>query len=215
MKSVGERLSRPIAGGLFGILLAMTSGCVDIGVGGETAPSRFYVLSATDSGVTPSANGPSLLVGPVTLPRYLDRPQIVTRPTPNQLSLAEYDRWGGRLDDNVTRVLTQDLSVHMNTSRVAVFPREQRVPNATQISLDVARFEQVGGGEVDLEAQWAIYPPEQRRGPMIGTSRIKVQPKGDDFAAIVAAMSEAIDRLAQEIAAELRKLPKASAAGGN
>jgi uncharacterized lipoprotein YmbA len=199
-------ISRPLILGLLCLLLA-APGCVDIG--GETAPSRFYVLSATETRGAPSPDGPALLVGPVTLPRYLDRPQIVTRPTPNQLALAEYDRWGGRLDDNLTRVLAQDLSVHMNTSRVAVFPREQRVPDAVQIALDVSRFEQVGAhSTVELDAQWSIYPPDRRQAPVIGLSRVKVEARGGDVVATVAAMSEAIDRLAQEIAAAARKLPK-------
>ena len=165
-------------------------------------------MSATEARATLSPDGPALLIGPVTLPRYLDRPQIVTRPTPNQLALAEYDRWGGRLDDNVTRVLAQNLAAQLGTSRVAVFPREQRLANAIQISLDIARFERVGeAGVVELEAQWSLYPPDRRQGPGVGTSRVSVRPAGEGMAATVAAMSEALDQVAREIAAEARKLP--------
>jgi uncharacterized protein len=180
-------------------MLVLFAGCVDIG--SQTAPSRFYVLSATDPTTAPSPSGLSLLVGPVTLPRYLDRPQIVTRSNPNQLELAEYDRWGGRLDDNFARVLSQDISVHLNTSRVALFPRDQRSSDAVQISVDVSRFEKVGAhSDVELDAQWSISPPDRGAKPVIGTSRIRVRPSGDSFPEIVAAMSSAVDKLAQEIA---------------
>ncbi len=193
--------SRPL---LAAVLLALlAAACVDIG--GDTAPSRFYVLSAPEATKPPPPDGQAILVGPVTLPRYLDRPQIVTRPTPNQLSLAEYDRWGGRLDDNVARVLAQDLAAHLGTSRVAIFPREQRLPDALQISVDVSRFERVGeNGDVELDAQWSLYPPN-RSEPVIGTSRVRVAPKGGGVEATVAAMSEALDRLAQEVAGAARK----------
>lgn len=210
MKSVlGMR--RSLAAAMLSMLVLGLSACVDVGIANETAPSRFYVLSAVEPASAPSPDGPSLLIGPVTMPRYLDRPQIVTRPSPNQLAFAEYDRWGGRLDDNFTRVLAQNLSVHLNTNRVAIFPREQRVPNATQITLDIARFEQVGERDVELDAQWSLHPPDRRQGPSIGSSRIRVTPKSDDFPAIVAAMSEAIDRLSQEIAAAARKMPRSAA----
>lgn len=194
---------RPILAVALSALVA--AACVDIG--GDTAPSRFYVLSAAEATKPPPPDGRAILVGPVTLPRYLDRPQIVTRPTPNQLSVAEYDRWGGRLDDNVARVLAQDLAGHLGTSRVAIFPREQRLPDALQISIDVSRFEQVGESAVELDAQWSLYPPG-RQEPVIGTSRIRVAPKSGGVEAMVAAMSEALDKLAQEIAdAARQRLP--------
>lgn len=200
---------RPVLTAALSGLLA--AACVDIG--GDTVPSRFYVLSAAEATRTPSApDGKAILVGPVTLPRYLDRPQIVTRPTPNQLALAEYDRWGGRLDDNVVRVLAQDLAAQLGTGRVAIFPREQRLPDALQISVDVSRFEQIGeNGAVELDAQWSLYPPN-RRQPVIGTSRILAALKGTGVEATVAAMSEALDKLAQEIAEAARKLPADGAA---
>jgi uncharacterized lipoprotein YmbA len=187
---------------------ALLTGCVEIG--NDTQPSRFYVLSAVEGRQPPSPDGPAVLVGPVTLPRYLDRPQIVTRPSPNELDLAEYDRWGGRLDDNVARVLAQDLGVHLNTTRVAMFPREQRLADAIQVSVDVSRFEQVGGrSTVELDAQWSIHPADRGAAPRIGTARIRTPVKGDGFAATAAAMSAALDELAQEITAAARKMPAA------
>ncbi len=198
-----------LAAALSGLL---ATACVDIG--GDTAPSRFYVLSAAETRLPQAADGQAILVGPVTLPRYLDRPQIVTRPTPNQLSLAEYDRWGGRLDDNVARVLAQDLAAQLGTGRVALFPREQRLPDALQISVDLSRFEQVGEqGEVELDAQWSLYPPDRRGPPVLGTSRIRVAPKGNGIEATVAAMSEALNGLAREIADAARKRLAGGAAG--
>jgi uncharacterized lipoprotein YmbA len=198
-------LLRTRAAGLLALSLLLAA-CVDIG-GGDAEPSRFYVLSASEPTTSPTRDIP-VLVGPVTLPRYLDRPQIVTRPTPNQLALSEYDRWGGRLDDNVARVLAQDLAVQLGTSRVAIFPREQRLPDALQIAVDVSRFEQVGdNGQVELDAQWSLYPPDRRQPPVIGTSRIREPSKGGNVEAAVAAMSRALDKLAQEIAAAARKLP--------
>lgn len=196
---------------ILGAAMMASSGCVDIG--GETPPSRFYVLSAIDPQGTLSSDGPAIMLGPVTLPRYLDRPQIVTRPSANELSLAEYDRWGGKLDDNVARVLAQDIAVHLNTSRVAIFPREQRLTDAVQISVDISRFEQVGqqGGNVELDAQWSLYPADRRGAPMVGISRVRTPVSGSGFAGTAAAMSAALDQLSQELVTATRKMPPARA----
>jgi len=62
----------------------------------KTPPTRFYVLpvltgaetAALSSGVKPDL---TIGVGPVTLPPYLDRPQIVTRASRAKLELGEFD----------------------------------------------------------------------------------------------------------------------------
>ena len=49
-------------------------------------------------------------IGPIKIPEYLNQPKIVTRKGPNELTLAEFDRWAERLKDNLTRVLAKNLS---------------------------------------------------------------------------------------------------------
>jgi uncharacterized protein len=68
-----------------------------IGLGAcASTPSRFYILNTLSASETipgtAAAQGPVIGVGPITLPKYLDRPQIVTRVGRNQLALSEFDR---------------------------------------------------------------------------------------------------------------------------
>ena len=44
-------------------------------------------------------------VGPVTVPDYLDRPQIATRSSSSSLQFSEFDRWAEPLEKNLMRVL--------------------------------------------------------------------------------------------------------------
>ena len=88
------------------ILLTMIflSGC-----GGSSAPSKFYLLSslAKSDAQTRNPESPVRLavgVGPVEVPAYLDRPQIVTRLSLNTLRLAEFDKWAEPLKDTVSRI---------------------------------------------------------------------------------------------------------------
>jgi len=62
------------------------------------------------------------VVGPVELPEYLDRPQIMTCESRNELQFAEFDRWAGSLEKAFSRVLAVNLSILLSTDRVAVYP---------------------------------------------------------------------------------------------
>jgi uncharacterized lipoprotein YmbA len=134
----------------------------------------------------------------VTLAKYLDRPQIVTRPTPNQLDVAEFDRWGGRLEDNVAQVLAEDLGRRLGTARVTVFPPEPVARTDARISVTIAQFERVANGDIMLEARWRLVP--LGREAAIDSARIVKRTSGSGYAATVAAMSEALGDLAARIA---------------
>mgnify|MGYP000004657022 CR=1 FL=1 len=79
----------------------LCSGLILVGlVGCATTPSsNFFVLSAGEVPTQGSPSGIALSIGPVDLPRYLDRPQIVSREGDNRLEVDEFNRWGGALDD--------------------------------------------------------------------------------------------------------------------
>jgi uncharacterized lipoprotein YmbA len=183
---------------LAGFLALALSGCV-----GDSQPSRLYVLSATEPPAQRSAQGLALSVGPVLLPKYLDRPQIVTRPTANELSIAEFDRWGGRLEDNVTQVIGENLSRRLRTGRVTLFPAEAAGSADLRISVTISRFECVGeSGECLLDARWQIVPPagQNRAAPIMGAIARTARPTGAGYAAIAAAMSQLLGDLSREIA---------------
>ena len=75
------------------------------GCKGSTPPITFYTLTPIPA--TQDAGGDQTIlkdvligIGPLKFPKILDRPQIVTRPAPGRLSLAEFQRWGGFLRDD-------------------------------------------------------------------------------------------------------------------
>src|SRR5262245_27125341 len=104
-----------------GVALLVLSGCL-----GTTPPTHFYLLPSRSSGDTasPASVGQrdlTLAVGPVTVPPYLDRPQIVTRTSPAKLTLADFEQWAGPLADTTARVLSEDLALVIPTERVALY----------------------------------------------------------------------------------------------
>jgi uncharacterized lipoprotein YmbA len=186
-------------------------------VGGcASQPSRFYLLSAVPNTETASLEmsgqqGPTIGVGPVTLPRYVDRPQIVTRTSPYELKVAEFDRWAEALDTNFTRVLAENLSILLPTARVVMSPWPRAIPIDYQVTVDVTHFLSQVGGDSLLIADWTLFKGEGQDALTSGRSRFSASPGGQDYAAIVAAMSQTVASLSREIATTIRGVgPKVS-----
>ena len=121
---------RHILLGLAAIILCgsplFLAGCAGLGKGTEKA-SKFYVLdsllqSETAGQLPTGREGVAVGVGPLKFPELLDRPQIVTRTTRNEVKLAEFQRWAEPLDVNFASTLAENLSLLLSSDRVAVFP---------------------------------------------------------------------------------------------
>ena len=103
--------------------------------------SKFYLLTPTADTAAPasaaakSAGGDFTIgLGPIKLPPYLDRPEIVTRMAPNRLELSKEDRWGESLQNGFTSAMERDLAAQAGPGRIIVFPWY----NTTHIDLQVA-----------------------------------------------------------------------------
>src|SRR2546430_11474761 len=120
--------------------------------------SKFFVLAPVGSdpaGATAASSRQILLgLGPVKLPAYLDRQEVVTRVAPNRLQLSSVDRWAEPLDVGFTRVLAQDLSSNLATQRITFYPWYNSTPVDYQVKIHVYRFESDKDGRVDLTAHW-------------------------------------------------------------
>ncbi len=184
-----------------GALLVALAGC------GTSMPSRYYTLSSLADGAA-AENIPciSLKVGPVELPKYLARKQIVSRPTANTFELAEFDKWAEPLEDNFLRVLTENLYSLLCIERVAMFPRASLMPVDYQLMVDVIRFDGNTDGNVTLTARWAVFG--KSAGKVLATQMSTfVAPSGaSGYESMVAAESRVLLQLSQEIARKIREV---------
>jgi len=192
----------------------LVAGCAQ-----QSQPSSFYVLSyenaldeATSS--TTMREGIALGVGPVQLPEYLDRPQIVTRASNNQLTIEEFDRWGGRLRESFTTVLMEVLSAELETDRIVEHPWNSPMQVNYQIIVNVTKFDTDETGRSILEVRWSLV--DVRRQSVLSTARSRfrqdVAAKADvaaptvDYDAVAAAMSRNVVAFGQEVAKQIRSL---------
>jgi len=176
---------------------------------GQTEPSRLYTLSdlTTNKTAPNKPNGIAVGVGPVTLPQYLDRAQIVVRQSANRLEASEFDRWAEPLKTTVPRVLTENLSVLLVTDRVYSLPRRQRVALDYSVVIDVARFEPTPAGTVSLVARWQIFGSDDKK--RLADGKTVVERDGaapGDFEAMAALMSDALIILSRDIAKRIAEL---------
>ncbi|NIO05462.1 MAG: hypothetical protein GTN74_12865 [Proteobacteria bacterium] len=179
------------------ICLLIAGGCA------TTESARFYTLSSLAiPGPEAEAVDRSVAigVGPIKLPEHLDRPQIVTRTSRNELELAEFDRWAGSLGDDFSRVLAENLSILLSTHRVSIYPWRKSVPVEYQVVVDVARFDGELGKNASLIARWSIFGGRDKKMLFMEKSRISDPALARDYESMVAAQSRALGHLSREIA---------------
>jgi len=186
----------------FLLILLVLESC---SLAGASRPSRFYVLS-TEPG-TATAGGVqhplSIGIGPVFLPDILARPQIVTRTDSNRIKLAEFERWGGDLDKNLLRVLSQNLMQRLNSNNIVTYPwRRQNNPDL-QISIRFFRFGGALGQEIRLAGIWQILDGKQGCQLMVRRFEFDEIPADTGYAAYVDALSRGVADLSQTLAGKL------------
>jgi uncharacterized protein len=155
---------------------------------------------ATATKESRNSGGISLGIGPIRLPGYLDRQEIVTRVSPNRIDLSEYDQWAEPLETNFSRVLGQNLAVLLPINRLVFFPWESTRSPAYQVEVEVLRFEANVAGDVQMSAHWAILETSKKIPLRSGESLLARQPAVKSTDAAVAALSETLADLSREIA---------------
>ena len=120
-----------------------------------SAPARFYTLDSTATADGAPAARYAVLVGPVSVPASVDRPQFVVQVAPNRVEIDEFNRWAAPLNDGIARAVAGDLAVLLGTPDVAVAPLANFNP-AYRVTIDVQRFESVPGESVLVDAVWAV-----------------------------------------------------------
>jgi uncharacterized protein len=188
---------------VLGFVILFFGGCSSFSA--RSDPSRFFTLSAI-----PVADGAasdpthrekiSLGVGPIKFPGYLDRQEIVVRSAQNRFQVSEYERWAEPLDENFTRVLSQNLAILLQTDWIVPYPwLNSRKPNF-QIEIEVLHFEPNAARDVQLAARWLVIDGRNKQPLNLKESRLTRHVNQGSIDASVAALSEAVADLSREIA---------------
>ena len=188
----------------FGLAFLSVSGCVNFSPMSD--PSRFFTLmplpqvEQSQGRGTGETNNMFIGIGPIRFPAYLDREQIVTRAGQNRFDVTENDRWAEPLEENFTRVLSQNLGMKLGGGRIVRYPWQTGQRPTFQIEMEVLRFEPNTSQEVELLADWALIDLSTKVPLVFKKSRIARQTGTKSMEASVAALSETLGDLSREIA---------------
>lgn len=168
-------------------------------------PSRFFVLTALgDAPAVDTARMPSLGVGPVTFPRYLDRAEMVTRVGANEVRPAAFDFWAGSLPRQFEGVLAQNLQMLLGVDRMEIYPWYAGMTPPLVVEADVQRFEASSAGSVQLLVRWRIRKGSQSEVLRSGESSMSHPVGGSDPGSAAAALSGLLADFSRELAAAIR-----------
>ena len=173
----------------------------------------FYTLTSMtatpeDKPDTKTGKNISVGVGPLMIPKIIDRPQIVTRSSPNKLNVAEFHRWGGSLHEDFLRTLTENLSILLNSNRVAAYPWEDHFDPGFRIFLEVHQFDGRLDEYVILNVTWTVTGREAEDVLLVRRSIIRETVSGIGYEAFVSTKSRVLANLSREIAHEFKILIK-------
>ena len=168
-------------------------------------PTRFYTLAATPAPVvTPTRI--SVVVGPVSVPAVVDRPQIVVNVNAHQVTLDEFNQWASPLQSNIARVVADNLTAMLGSSRVLLIS-EASADGEYRATISVQRFESMPGEAAVLDAVWTVRRTKDAKTESGRTSaRETFQEKSYD--ALAGAHSRALGRLSEDIAKAVRMLDR-------
>ncbi len=184
------------------VMATVLSGCAG------SSPSKFYMLSSIisqDRQINRASDKPGIIVaiGPLSIPDYLKRSQIVTRAGRNELKVDDFSLWAGSLEGDITRVLVENISAMLPAELYSVVrwnPASQaQMPIDFRAAVEIIRLDGTPGDSVTLKAQWTVFRKGDGR-PLMSEINIAENLDNAAYGEMVAGMSRALEALGREIA---------------
>ncbi|MGF6605398.1 putative lipoprotein YmbA [Paraburkholderia sp. WSM4175] len=195
-----DAMGRFAAGLMLALAGALLGAC-------KSPATNFYTLSPDESLSSTGASRPiAAVIGPVTIPEIVDRPQIVTRIANNEVAVNEFDRWAQPLGGDIGRVIAADLGALLNSQQISVFDAVRDPSVVWRVRIDVMRFESVPGRDVTVDVLWTVRPPGKIRA-VTGRSVARESVSGPGFEPIIAAHDRALASVSRDIAAAVQAKP--------
>lgn len=213
MKSGTSKKFKDITGYVGTLVMVLL--LIAVGCRGKTPPVFFYTLSPLPATVSSPdgrvKNTISVGVGPVNLPDFLNTPRIATRSGDGpKILFSEFHRWGGYLDKDLLRVVSENLSAELATEHVQPYPWSESFRPVYQVTLDVRQLDGDLEGDVTLNVVWRLFETDRKDGSSVLKRSVITEPvnasAADDYEALAAAHSRALARLSARIAEAIRNL---------
>ena len=177
---------------------------------GSSPAVRYFGLEAIGVAYQrDAADAPVLAVGPIRVPDYLKRPQMVTRGQGSEFLVDDFNRWAEPLDEAIHRTIASNIDGLLDSVIAVAFPSGAVLEIDYRLFGRIDRFDADSGGNVTLDVQWGIG--DASGDVLTAARRGRYQSRANqanDPAAIAAAMSDTLEQFSRDIAAEYEALSR-------
>lgn len=185
-------------------LLALTA-LILVGCSTTSAPTRYFQLEpVAQQSVASSPTSKLLAVGPLHLPDYLDRPQLVTRSGTVELSIDDFERWAEPLESALPRVIAANLGGMRDDLAALDHRHDSYLKFDYRLLGNINRFDVDESGQVVLVVRWWLQDAQGEAliSNTAGRYQVAVQDPGST-ASSVEAMNRALELFSRDIAQAL------------
>ena len=188
-------------------LVLVLSGCISV----QKSPiPRFYVLNDIHENQVSKkidiASNVLIGVGPIKIPEYQERPQIVTQGKENMLKFAQFDRWGESLDLGMARLIGEDLTVILPGAKFTLYPWNASMPVKYQVVVEIVKLDSDLDKDLFLVAQWLIRDAQNTKTMVIKRSEFRQPIMPQNYSGLAKTLSTVCASLSSEIAEALATL---------
>lgn len=166
-----------------------------------------HVLDAVVPERPVTGSSPAVAIARPSLPGYLDRQQLVSRGGDGRVLMNSYQLWAEPLDTGISRVTAINLGRLVNSLNIQPVETFVTLDYDRLLEIRISRFDSDAAGNLVLECTWKLQPVSGRvTSPQHFRTSIAVPGPRDPLGPqteLVAAMNEALARLAREIAGSL------------
>jgi uncharacterized lipoprotein YmbA len=190
---------------IFGARLSLLLACTGLALSGcgSSPPVSFFTLPSVPPAAAVTAAAYSVVVGPVTVPEMIDRPQLVLRASPTRVEVTEQARWAAPLKTEIPRVIAEQLAQLLPGAITATsFQRAIPAPDY-RVLIDIQRFDSTPGEGAAIEASWTVRGPG---GALVSGQSAASEPAGAGYDELVAAHGRALNAVSRDVAAAITKL---------
>jgi len=165
--------------------------------------TRFYSLSALSPTTAATNSNLHIGVGPIEIPRLLNRPQIVSRKNTTEIKVAEQHQWGGSYKEELIQVITDNLASLLKTESIEQYPWKFAFKPHYQVRINIERFDGQLGKNIVLKARWRLI--KDNKEILVKQALINTPVPGKNYNNYVKAQSQALATLSRRIAAHINK----------
>lgn len=176
-----------------------------VGCGTTSPPTRYFQLEpVAQQFESSSPNSKLLAIGPLHLPEYLDRPQLVTRSGSVEVSIDDFQRWAEPLESALPRVIAANLGAMRDGLAALDHRHDSFLRFDYRLLGDIRRFDVDESGQVVFLVRWWLQDDQGKTliPSTAGRYQVAAQDPGNT-ASSVEAMNRALELFSKDIAQAL------------